>query len=49
MVQIVLEALQKVFKGKAMFFQTSIWAHLNCEAAYEPYKEYIGADGKYGW
>lgn len=49
MVEIVLEAMQKVFTGNAIFYQTCIWAHVGCQQAYEPFKEYKGDDGKYGW
>ena len=49
MVEIVLPAMEKVFKGKAIFYQTCIWAHVGCQQAYEPFKEYKGDDGKYGW
>ena len=49
MVEIVLQAMQKVFTGNAIFYQTCIWAHVGCQQAYEPFKEYKGDDGKYGW
>ena len=45
----MLGALQKVFKGNFMWFQTSLWAHIDCQDAFEPYKEYDGFDGMYGW
>ena len=48
-VSTVLDTMKTAFKGRKLYFATTIWAHMHCGYNEGPLQEYVPAGNPYQW